>query len=213
MWKNIEIREKYAQAGLNERDLDDNPIMQFQIWLQQIKQEEIELPNAMTLATATKDGLPSARMVILREANDEGFVFYTDLTSQKGQELSLNPYAALVFDWKELDRQVRVTGKVYQVSQTELETYFYNRPISRQIVDLIAKQSQIVPNRDFLEKTYQDLLVEYQEKELLAPAHWGGFRVYPNMIEFWQGRLNQISDRLRYTRKSTDNWCIERLSP
>lgn len=207
------IREKYAQAGLNERDLDDNPIMQFQIWLQQIKQEEIELPNAMTLATATRDGLPSARMVILREANDEGFVFYTDLTSQKGQELSLNPYAALVFDWKELDRQVRVTGKVYQVSQTELETYFYNRPISRQIVDLIAKQSQIVPNRDFLEKTYQDLLVEYQEKELLAPAHWGGFRVYPNMIEFWQGRLNQISDRLRYTRKSTDNWCIERLSP
>ena len=207
------IREKYAQAGLNERDLDDNPIMQFQIWLQQIKQEEIELPNAMTLATATRDGLPSARMVILREANDEGFVFYTDLTSQKGQELSLNPYAALVFDWKELDRQVRVTGKVYQVSQTELETYFYNRPISRQIVDLIAKQSQIVPNRDFLKKTYQDLLVEYQEKELLAPAHWGGFRVYPNMIEFWQGRLNQISDRLRYTRKSTDNWCIERLSP
>jgi len=106
-----------------------------------------------------------------------------------------------------------VTGKVHQVSQAELEAYFYNRPISRQIVDLIAKQSQVVPNREFLKKTYQDLLVEYEGKELLVPPHWGGFRVYPNMIEFWQGRLNQISDRLRYNRKSIDSWCVERLSP
>ena len=207
------IREKYARAGLDESDLAENPIIQFQAWLQQAKQEEIELPNAMTLATATTDGLPSARMVILREANNEGFVFYTDLTSQKSQEIALNPNVALVFDWRQLDRQVRVTGKVHQVSQAELEAYFYNRPISRQIVDLIAKQSQVVPNRNFLKKTYQDLLIEYKKKELLAPPHWGGFRVYPNMIEFWQGRLNQISDRLRYTRQSADNWCIERLSP
>ena len=211
MGKNL--REKYALAGLDESNLADNPIIQFQVWLQQVQQEEIELPNAMTLATATADGIPSARMVILREANDEGFVFYTDLTSQKGQELALNPHAALVFNWKELDRQVRVTGQVHQVSQAKLETYFYNRPINRQIIDLIAKQSQVIPNRDLLEKTYQDLLLEYQKKELLAPPHWGGFRVDPNMIEFWQGRLNQISDRLRYTRKSSDNWCIERLSP
>ena len=207
------IREKYARAGLDESDLSENPIIQFQAWLQQAKQEEIELPNAMTLATATTDGLPSARMVILREANNEGFVFYTDLTSQKSQEIALNPNVALVFDWRQLDRQVRVTGKVHQVSQAELEAYFYNRPISRQIVDLIAKQSQIVPNREFLKKTYQDLLVEYEGKELLVPPHWGGFRVYPNMIEFWQGRLNQISDRLRYNRKSIDSWCVERLSP
>ena len=207
------LREKYALAGLYESNLDDNPIIQFQVWLEQVTKEEIELPNAMTLATATTDGLPSARMVILREVNDDGFVFYTDLTSQKGQELALNPHAALVFDWKELDRQVRVTGQVHQVSQAKLETYFYNRPINRQIIDLISKQSQIVANRDFLEETYQDLLLEYQKKELLAPPHWGGFRVDPNMIEFWQGRLNQISDRLRYTRKSSDNWCIERLSP
>ena len=207
------LREKYALAGLYESNLDDNPIIQFQVWLEQVTKEEIELPNAMTLATATTDGLPSARMVILREANDDGFVFYTDLTSQKGQELASNPHAALVFDWKELDRQVRVTGQVHQVSQAKLEAYFYNRPINRQIIDLIAKQSQVVPNRKFLEKTYQDLLIQYKKKELLAPPHWGGFRVYPNMIEFWQGRLNQISDRLRYTRKSADNWCIERLSP
>jgi pyridoxamine 5'-phosphate oxidase len=207
------IREKYARAGLDESDLSENPIIQFQAWLQQAKQEEIELPNAMTLATATTDGLPSARMVILREANNEGFVFYTDLTSQKSQEIALNPNVALVFDWRQLDRQVRVTGKVHQVSQAELEAYFYNRPISRQIVDLIAKQSQVVPNREFLKKTYQDLLVEYEGKELLVPPHWGGFRVYPNMIEFWQGRLNQISDRLRYNRKSIDSWCVERLSP
>ncbi|HHZ93807.1 TPA: pyridoxamine 5'-phosphate oxidase [Candidatus Poribacteria bacterium] len=207
------IREKYARAGLDESDLAENPIIQFQAWLQQAKQEEIELPNAMTLATATTDGLPSARMVILREANNEGFVFYTDLTSQKSQEIALNPNVALVFDWRQLDRQVRVTGKVHQVSQAELEAYFYNRPISRQIVDLIAKQSQVVPNREFLKKTYQDLLVEYEGKELLVPPHWGGFRVYPNMIEFWQGRLNQISDRLRYNRKSIDSWCVERLSP
>ena len=211
MGKNL--REKYALAGLDESNLANNPITQFQVWLQQVKQEEIELPNAMTLATATTDGIPSARMVILREANDEGFVFYTDLTSQKGQELELNPHAALVFNWKELDRQVRVTGQVHQVSQAKLETYFYNRPINRQIIDLISKQSQIVANRDFLEETYQDLLLEYKEKELAVPPHWGGFQVYPNMIEFWQGRLNQISDRLRYTRKSSDNWCIERLSP
>ena len=211
MGKNL--REKYALAGLDESNLANNPITQFQVWLQQVKQEEIELPNAMTLATATTDGIPSARMVILREANDEGFVFYTDLTSQKGQELELNPRAALVFNWKELDRQVRVTGQVHQVSQAKLNTYFYNRPINRQIIDLISKQSQIVANRDFLEETYQDLLLEYKEKELAVPPHWGGFRVYPNMIEFWQGRLNQISDRLRYTRKSSDNWCIERLSP
>ena len=149
------IREKYARAGLDESDLAENPIIQFQAWLQQAKQEEIEFPNAMTLATATTDGLPSARMVILREANNEGFVFYTDLTSQKSQEIALNPNVALVFDWRQLDRQVRVTGKVHQVSQAELEAYFYNRPISRQIVDLIAKQSQVVPNREFLKKTYQ----------------------------------------------------------
>ena len=211
MGKNL--REKYALVGLDESNLANNPIIQFQVWLQQVQQEEIELANAMTLATATADGIPSARMVILREANDEGFVFYTDLTSQKGRELALNPHAALVFNWKELDRQVRVTGQVHQVSQAKLETYFYNRPINRQIIDLIAKQSQVIPNRDFLEKTYQDLLLEYKKKELLAPPHWGGFRVDPNMIEFWQGRLNQISDRLRYTRKSSDNWCIERLSP
>ena len=211
MGKNL--REKYALVGLDESNLANNPIIQFQVWLQQVQQEEIELANAMTLATATADGIPSARMVILREANDEGFVFYTDLTSQKGQELALNPHAALVFNWKELDRQVRVTGQVHQVSQAKLETYFYNRPINRQIIDLIAKQSQVIPNRDFLEETYQDLLLEYKKKELLAPPHWGGFRVDPNMIEFWQGRLNQISDRLRYTRKSSDNWCIERLSP
>ena len=146
MGKNL--REKYALVGLDESNLADNPIIQFQVWLQQVQQEEIELANAMTLATATADGIPSARMVILREANDEGFVFYTDLTSQKGQELALNPHAALVFNWKELDRQVRVTGQVHQVSQAKLETYFYNRPINRQIIDLIAKQSQVIPNRD-----------------------------------------------------------------
>ena len=155
------LREKYALAGLYESNLAGNPIIQFQVWLEQAKREEIELPNAMTLATATTNGLPSARMVILREVNDDGFVFYTDLTSQKGQELALNPHAALVFDWKELDRQVRVTGQVHQVSQAKLETYFYNRPINRQIIDLISKQSQIVANRDFLEETYQDLLLEY----------------------------------------------------
>ena len=211
MGKNL--REKYALAGLDESNLADNPIIQFQVWLQQVQQEEIELPNAMTLATATADGIPSARMVILREANDEGFIFYTDLTSQKGQELTLNPHAALVFDWKELDRQVRVTGQVHQVSQAKLEAYYYNRPINRQIIDLIAKQSQVVPNRDFLEKAYQDLLIEYKKKELLAPPHWGGFRVYPNMIEFWQGPPNRLNDRLCHRLSEQNDWRRERLSP
>jgi pyridoxamine 5'-phosphate oxidase len=207
------LRREYTDAGLDEQDLDANPFKQFEKWFQQAIDAEIDLPDAMTLATATKDGIPSARIVLLRGLDERGFVFYTDYESQKGKELAENPNAALVFYWRELDRQVRITGQVSRVSRENSNNYFQSRPAGSRLAALASKQSEVIPDRKILEDRFEQLAAQYQDTEIPLPSDWGGYRLSPNMIEFWSGRPSRLHDRLRYTRQSNDDWRIERISP
>ena len=207
------LRREYTDAGLNEQDLDTNPFNQFEMWFQEAIDAKIDLPDAMTLATATKDGIPSARIVLLRGHDERGFVFYTDYESQKGEELAENPNAALVFYWRELDRQVRITGGVSKVSRENSNNYFQTRPVDSRLAALASKQSEVIPNRAVLEERFKELAAQYQDEDIPLPSDWGGYRLSPDMIEFWSGRPSRLHDRLRYTRQSDDNWRIERISP
>ena len=207
------LRREYTDAGLDERDLAANPFKQFEKWFQDAVEAKIDLPDAMTLATATKDGIPSARIVLLRGHDERGFVFYTDYESQKGEELAENPNAALVFYWRELDRQVRITGQVSKVSRENSNNYFQSRPVGSRLAALASKQSEVIPDRKVLEDRFNQLAEQYQNKEIPLPSKWGGYRLSPNMIEFWSGRPSRLHDRLRYTRQSNNGWRIERISP
>ena len=207
------LRREYTDAGLNERDLDANPFKQFERWFQEAIDAKIDLPDAMALATATKDGIPSVRIVLLRGLDERGFVFYTDYESQKGEELAENPNAALVFYWRELDRQVRITGQVGKVSRENSNNYFQSRPVDSRLAALASKQSEVIPNRAVLEERFKQLAEQYQDEEIPLPSDWGGYRLSPNMIEFWSGRPSRLHDRLRYTLQPDNNWRIERISP
>ena len=207
------LRREYTDAGLDERDVDANPFRQFEKWFQEALDAKLDLPDAMTLATATRDGMPSARIVLLRGFDERGFVFYTDYESQKGEELAENPNAALVFYWRELDRQVRITGQVNKVSRENSNNYFQSRPVDSRLAALASKQSEVIPNRAVLEERFKQLAAQYQDKEIPLPSDWGGYRLSPNMIEFWSGRPSRLHDRLRYTRQPDDDWRIERISP
>lgn len=207
------LRREYTDAGLEERDLDANPFKQFEKWFQEAIDAKIDLPDAMTLATATQDGLPSARIVLLRGLDERGFVFYTDYESQKGKELAENPNAALVFYWRELDRQVRINGQVSKVSRENSYNYFQSRPVGSRLAAMASKQSKVIPDRQALEEQFNKLAEQYQDKEIPLPSDWGGYRLSPNMIEFWSGRPSRLHDRLRYTRPLNDDWRIERISP
>ena len=208
-----ELRREYNSDGLRESDAAENPFDQFELWFQQAVDAKIDLPDAMTLATASKDGLPSARIILLRGFDDRGLVFFTDYQSQKGQELAENPRAALVFYWRELDRQIRVSGTVNTVSHEESEKYFRSRPVGSQLAALASNQGEVIPDRQKLESKYKQLAETYRHKEIPLPSYWGGFRLSPHWFEFWQGRPNRLHDRLRYTRRSDEGWKIERLSP
>ena len=208
-----ELRREYTDAGLDERDLDANPFMQFEQWFQEAIDAKIDLPDAMTLATSTKDGVPSARIVLFRGHDERGFVFYTDYGSQKGQELAENPNAALVFYWRELDRQVRITGRVSKVSRENSNNYFQSRPLGSRLAALASRQSEVITDRKDLEKRFKQLKKQYQNGEVPLPSNWGGYRLFPNMIEFWSGRPNRLHDRLRYTRQRDNDWRIERVFP
>ena len=207
------LRREYTDAGLDEQDLDANPFKQFEKWFQEAIDAKLDLPDAMTLATATKDGIPSARIVLLRGLDERGFVFYTDYESQKGQELAENPNAALVFYWRELDRQVRITGQVSRVSRENSNNYFQSRPVGSRLAALASRQSEVIPDRKILEERFEQLAAQYQDTAIPLPSDWGGYRLSPNMIEFWSGRPSRLHDRLRYTRQSNDDWRIERISP
>jgi pyridoxamine 5'-phosphate oxidase len=209
----IETRQEYGEAGLNERDLSPDPIEQFARWFGAAVEAGLHEPNAMTLATATPDGLPSARMVLLKSFDAQGFVFYTNYDSQKGRELAANPRAALVFYWPPHHRQVRVAGVVSQVSRAESEAYFHSRPIGARLSALASRQSRVIPNREFLEQRVAEMAAQYPGENVPLPEDWGGYRLRPHLIEFWQGRPNRLHDRLRYTRPPGGNWVIERLSP
>jgi pyridoxamine 5'-phosphate oxidase len=190
----------------------DDPIERFQEWFREAEQAGVEVPEAMTLATAGVDGVPSARMVLLKGADDEGFVFYSGYVSRKAGELEQNPRAALVFYWRPLGKQVRVEGPVERVSEGESAAYFATRPRGSQLAAWASQQSQPLESREELERRYAELEREYDGREVPRPPHWGGFRLQPDAIEFWEHRENRLHDRFRYTR-AREGWTAELLSP
>lgn len=200
-------------APLNESEVNSNPFKQFETWFREAEAAVPILPNAMTLATATSDGVPSARVVLLKGFDENGFVFYTNYRSQKGKELEANPVATLCFYWAELSRQVRITGKVTRTSRSESEVYFHTRPIDSQLGALASNQSEVISGRELLEQRMMDLLNEHKDKRIPLPEYWGGYRVAPNVFEFWQNRESRLHDRLRYRLISDGKWVIERLAP
>jgi pyridoxamine 5'-phosphate oxidase len=209
-----ELRENYTRGGLDEAAVDANPIAQFEIWFAEARRAGLKEPNAMTLATATPDGRPSARIVLLKEVDETGFVFYTNYESRKAHELRENPRAALTLYWAELERQVRVEGTVERVSRRQSERYFQSRPKGSRLGAWASHQSSVIPNRKLLEVRLRDLDSRYSEiEEVPLPEFWGGYRVEPEVIEFWQGRPNRLHDRLRYSRDRDNLWRLERLAP
>lgn len=212
MTKISDLRKNYTQAGLLELDIVANPYAQFQLWFEQAVAADILEPNAMTVATVTAEGKPSARIVLLKDFDDRGFVFYTNYNSQKGIELQHCPYAALVFLWGDLERQVRIEGRIEFVAAAEATAYFHSRPASSQLGAWASEQSTIIPDRSILEQRLQQLEIQYQDQEIPKPPHWGGVRVIPHEIEFWQGRPSRLHDRLRY-QLVDGTWKIDRLSP
>jgi len=198
--------------ALNKSNVDRDPIKQFAKWYQEATAFGIAETDAMTLATATKDGRPSARIVLLKDFDDRGFVFFTNYESRKAKELAENPRACLVAYWLPVKRQVRIEGFVEQISETESEAYFQTRPLGSRIAAWASNQSEVVENRDELEQRYADLSERYVE-DVPRPPHWGGYRIDPEVIEFWQGRDNRLHDRLRYRLQADGTWVIERLGP
>jgi len=207
------LRQDYRASTLLETDIAASPIKQFEKWFDEALKAEIWEPNAMTLATATMNGMPSARIVLLKGFSDYGFVFYTNYLSRKGKELAKNPRAALIFNWGQLERQVRIEGTVEKLSKEKSEQYFHSRPVGSQLGALVSPQSQEIAGREELENKWQQLENEYQDKEIPKPAFWGGYIVKPQLIEFWQGRSSRLHDRILYKNAGKNNWKTVRLAP
>lgn len=199
--------------GLDETTIDRDPIRQFQLWFDDAIAAKIYLPEAVTLATATPDGKPSARMVLLKQVDDDGFVFFTNYNSAKAAQLDANPYAALVFYWSQLDRQVRIEGSVVRTSAEESRDYFRTRPRESQIGAWASAQSEVIGGRDVLEQRARELEALYGEREIDCPEYWGGYRLRPERIEFWKSRVGRLHDRILYQRAPDDTWTIQRLAP
>src|SRR3954462_13970500 len=207
-----DLRKDYSLAGLVEKDLARDPFRQFEKWFQEAEAAKIPEPNAMTLATATREGRPSARTVLLKGLDGRGFVFFSNYESRKGRELHENPNATLLFPWLVLERQVIVEGTVSKVPREESEAYFHSRPRASQLAAWVSQQSSIISGRTVLEDSMKMLEQKYAGREVPLPPHWGGWRLVPETVEFWQGRRSRMHDRLRY-RREKDGWVIERLAP
>ena len=209
-----ELRLEYKRGALDEANCDSNPIEQFRRWMTDARTAELIEPNAMTLSTATPDGRPSARIVLLKELTSEEFIFYTNYTSRKGREMEINPFVSLTFYWAELERQVRVEGRVCRVSRDKSEAYFRGRPKGSRLGALASHQSTPLPSRAPLEQTLAELQVKYRDSDdIPTPEWWGGYAVRPETLEFWQGRPNRLHDRLVYSRTGETGWVVGRLSP
>lgn len=207
-----DLRQDYNLGELHEEDLNPSPFVQFKRWFDDAQNAQLIEPNAMTLATADHQGRPSARVVLLKDLTAEGFTFFTNYLSRKGRELTTNPFAALVFDWHEMERQVRVEGRVEQLSATESDAYFDVRPEGSRLGAWVSPQSKIIEGRHILEDLEQQTKERFSGKQIHRPPHWGGYLIRPERVEFWQGRSSRLHDRLVYLR-TEEGWTIHRLAP
>ena len=206
-------RYEHIGKGLRRSDLNPDPIKQFANWFTTAIETGIGDVNAMSLATAGQDAKPSVRIVLLKSFDEDGFVFFTNYESEKGKQLEANPYAALGFYWIELDRQIRISGKVDKTSREESQTYFHSRPVGSQLSAWASRQSAVLDGRRVLDARMEEMNERFADKRVPLPPHWGGYRLKPDNMEFWQGRSNRLHDRFRYTRQSDGSWLIERLAP
>lgn len=206
-----QIRENYTKSTLEVENVLKNPIEQFSKWLKEAIESETSEPTALTVATANKEGVPSARIVLLKYVQDNGFIFFTNYNSTKGKELLENPHASMVFFWPELQRQVNVKGIVKKVSSKLSDDYFYSRPTDSQIGALASNQSEIISSREIIEEKIKNITA--QNTTITRPDNWGGYLLEPSEIEFWQGRANRLHDRIQFKKRATNDWGIERLSP
>jgi pyridoxamine 5'-phosphate oxidase len=204
---------EHVGKGLRRSDLDPDPIKQFANWFTAAIEAGVRDVNAMSLATAGRDAKPSVRIVLVKGFDQDGFVFFTNCESEKGRQLEANPYAALAFYWIELDRQIRISGKVKRTSRRESQAYFHSRPVGSQLSAWASRQSEIIDARRVLDARIAEMTERFQNKPVPLPPHWGGYRLKPDMMEFWQGRPNRLHDRFRYTLQTDGSWHIDRLAP
>jgi len=208
-----DLRRDYSLSGLSEKDLARDPFRQFEQWFQEAEAAKIPEPNAMVCSLATRGGMPSSRTVLLKGLDGRGFVFYSNYESRKGRELAENPHASLLFPWIAQERQIIVEGSVVKLAREESDAYFHSRPHASRLAAWASPQSSVIPGRNVLEEALKTLEKKYAGQEVPLPPFWGGYRVQPAMVEFWQGRHGRLHDRLRYRREQNGAWTVDRLAP